>query len=178
MLLVLVVVVDYRTVTTSVSGARTGATRLSSTLTEFEQGTGNIGYRSHLDHQMLDVLGSRWVGGLGFLDPDSHPVAGLPAGSIRNTDLGVMNSLMTMGAVGTGLLYFAPVAILLAVLRRWYLFTDRDQRTNVEWLFFGATMWLILVLLTSISLVTLFSVSGLALSATVLACVARVLDET
>jgi hypothetical protein len=89
-----------------------------------------------------------------------------------------MNALMTMGAVGTALLYFAPVAILLAVLRRWYSFTDRDQRSNVEWFFFGATMWLILVLLTSISLVTLFSVSGLALSATVLACVARVLDET
>ena len=148
------------------------------TLTEFQHQTGNVGYRYALDQKMLDVLGSNWIGGLGFLHPASHPVAGLPVGSIRNTDTGVMNSLMTMGAVGTVLLYLVPVAILIAVIRRWQALTEPGEHGSLEWFFFGTTMWLIVVLVTSVSLVTLFSVSGLVMSATVIGCAARLLDET
>jgi hypothetical protein len=127
---------------------------------------------------MLDVLGSGWIDGLGFLHPASHPVPELPVGSIRNGDTGVMNSLMTMGAVGTVLLYFAPLAILIAVIRRWQALAEPGEQRDLEWFFFGATMWLIGVLVTSISLTTLFSVSGLAMSAAVIGCAARLLDET
>jgi len=175
-LLVIVVIISYRSLTSEVSGA--ASMRVSSVVTDLRQRTGTVEYRYQLDQKMLDVLGSRWIAGLGFLHPQSHPVAGLPDGSIRNTDVGVMNSVMTMGVVGTALLYFAPVVILLAVVRRWRALTERDQARNVEWFFFGATMWLVLVLVTSISLVTLFSVSGLAMSAMVLACTARFMDET
>jgi hypothetical protein len=175
-LLVIVVIISYRSLTSPVSGA--ASMRVSSVVTDLRQRNGTVEYRYQLDQKMLDVLGSRWIAGLGFLHPESHPVTGLPDGSIRNTDVGVMNSVMTMGVVGTALLYFAPVAILLAILRRWRALTDRDRARNVEWFFFGATMWLVLVLVTSITLVTLFSVSGLAMSAMVLACTAGFMEET
>lgn len=177
-LLVLVIALNYRALTTSVRGVSAASARTSVTLEELEHGTGNVGYRYDLGRQMLDVLDSRWVTGLGFLHPESHPVPGLPAESIRNSDLGVTNSLMTMGAVGTALLYVAPVAMLLALVRRWHALIAGDQQRDIEWFLFGATMWLIVVLVSSLSLVTLFSVSGLVMSAALLACAARWLDDT
>jgi hypothetical protein len=177
LILVLIVAVDYSTLTGSVRGVDAASARTGLTLTELEQGAGNLSYRYDLTRKMLDILDSNWVEGLGFLHPDSRPIAGLPAESIRNTDLGVMNSLMTMGAVGTILLYAAPIAILLALVRRWYGLTGSHRDRDIEWFFFGATMWLVLVLVTSLSLVTLFSVSGLVMSAALLGCAARCLDE-
>src|SRR5438477_12108578 len=71
--------------------------------------TGTVRYRRELDHEMLTLLGASWPIGLGFLHSGAHYVAGLPEGSIRNTDTGVFNALMAMGVVGT-LLIYAPLA--------------------------------------------------------------------
>jgi hypothetical protein len=177
-LILLVVIINFAAVSHRVPALAAASSRTGLTITEFQHETGNVGYRYALDQKMLDVLGSNWIGGLGFLHPASHPVGGLPFGSIRNTDTGVMNSLMTMGAVGTALLYLAPVAILIAVIRRWRALTEPGEQRSLEWFLFGTTMWLIVVLVTSISLVTLFSVSGLAMSAALIGCAARFLDET
>jgi hypothetical protein len=177
-LILLVVMVNFGALARRTPALNAASVRTGMTITEFQHQTGNVGYRYTLDQKMLDVLGSNWIGGLGFLHPDSHPVAALPFGSIRNGDTGIMNSVMTMGVVGTVLLYLAPVAILIAVIRRWQALTEHGEQRSLEWFFFGMTMWLLVVLVTSISLVTLFSVSGLVMSAAVIGCAARLLDET
>jgi hypothetical protein len=71
-------------------------------------------YRVALLRAMSRVLGGDWLWGLGFLHPSVHYVAQLPMGSIRNTDVGVSNTLMTLGLIGT-VLAFAPT--LLGLLR-------------------------------------------------------------
>jgi hypothetical protein len=148
------------------------ATRFSSGIADLSSKTGTVGYRYDLDRKMLHVLGDRWLFGLGFWHPDVKYVAALPAGSIRNTDTGVMNSLMTMGLVGTVLVLLPPVAVLIAIFRLRRRFSEHEQ-----WFFFGMFTWIVAVLVGSLSLVTLFSVSGLALTAAVLACTIRLLVE-
>lgn len=77
-------------------------------------------YRQELAHEMLVVLGSDWPIGLGFLHPGVHYVAGLPQGSIRNSDLGLMQVLMTMGALGLALLLSTVLVPALTAVR-WLL---------------------------------------------------------
>jgi len=72
----------------------------------------NWGYRNQLASTMLDTLGSDWPLGLGFLHPEAHPVPGLPKGSIRSDDMGMMQLLMTMGVAGV----LGLVALLAALL--------------------------------------------------------------
>jgi hypothetical protein len=139
------------------------AARVASGFQELLKGSGTVQYRVDLTKKMLRVLDGRWVTGVGFWHPEAKYVPTLPEGSIRNADLGVLNSIMTMGLVGTALLYLPLVAVLFAVLRR----KGRDEH---DWFFYGVTTWLIAVIVTSISLVTLFSVSGLVLTASMLGC--------
>jgi hypothetical protein len=177
-LILIVIAVNFGALSHKVPALDVASSRTGLTLAEFQHKTGNVGYRYTLDQRMLEVLGPKWIGGLGFLHPASHPVARLPVGSIRNGDTGVMNSLMTMGAIGTVLLYLAPLGISVAVIRRWQTLIEPREQRSLEWFFFGTTMSLIVILVTSISLTTLFSVSGLAMTAAVIGCAARLLDET
>lgn len=77
-------------------------------------------YRQDLAHDMLVVLGPAWPIGLGFLHPATHYVAGLPEGSIRNSDLGLMQVLMTMGVLGLALL-LSIVLVPAGSAVRWLL---------------------------------------------------------
>jgi hypothetical protein len=78
-----------------------------------------------------------------------------------------------MGVLGTILMYLAPLAVLLAVFRH-----RRDAGTGErQWFFFGMFTWIVSLLVGSISLVTLFSVSGLALTSVLLACTVRLLVD-
>jgi hypothetical protein len=70
---------------------------------------------------------------------------------------------MTMGVLGTLLLY-APLLASLAVLFRGRCRSHGHDR----WLRFGVAAWLVAVLVSSVTLVTLFSVSGLTLTAALL----------
>jgi hypothetical protein len=149
------------------------ASRFSSGLTDLSSNSGTVGYRYKLDRTMFHVLGRHWPIGLGFWHPAVKYVPNLPDGSIRNTDTGVMNSLMTMGVVGTILVYLAPLAVLLAIFRhRRHMGTGQKQ-----WIFFGMFTWIVSLLVGSISLVTLFSVSGLALTSVLLACTVRLFAD-
>jgi hypothetical protein len=139
------------------------AARVASGLEDLLKGSGTVQYRVELTKKMLGVLDGRWVTGVGFWHPEAKYVPTLPEGSVRNADLGVLNSVMTMGLVGTILVYLPLVAVLVAVLRR----KGRDEH---DWFFYGVTTWLIAVIVTSISLVTLFSVSGLVFTASMLGC--------
>ncbi len=127
--------------------------------------TSTVAYRERLDTILLTRLGGQWLFGLGFLSPKIHYELNLPKGSIRNSDTGVFNALMTMGIVGAALIYIPVVAV--AVILMWQRLVRR--RDADSWLAFGVFAWCILVLFTSVSLVTLFSVAGLVLSAAMLA---------
>jgi hypothetical protein len=156
------------------SAAQTVSTRAESSLVELTQRTGTVGYRYSLSQQLVHILGHNWPAGLGFLHPDVHPFAGLPQGSIRNTDVGVLNAVMTMGVVGTILLYVPMFMLLGAIFRRRI---RGPQRREEAWIAYGAAIWILYVLASSVTLVTLFSVPGLTLTAVVLASTWRLLER-
>jgi hypothetical protein len=74
--------------------------RIASALGEVSSVSGNFGYRLALYDTMLSVLGGSWLLGLGFLHPEYYWIAGLPDGSIRNSDVGMMSVLLPMGIAG------------------------------------------------------------------------------
>lgn len=118
-----------------------------------------LAYRQSLDSSMLAILGGKWPIGLGFLAPSTFYFTQLPSGSIMNTDVGVVNVFMTLGAVGAVLLYIPVIGFLLwtvAGLRQ-------DDRAVAERL--GVTVWVVAVLAGSVTLYTLFSTGGLVLVA-------------
>jgi hypothetical protein len=127
--------------------------RITSGVSEFSETSGTVGYRVNLYHQMITILGSDWPVGLGFLHPRDHYFAGLPEGSIRNADVGLMNAVMTMGVIGLLLLYGVLFSVALYVVR------TRDDRP--AWLVVGILAWLTVVVAGSPTLITLFSPTGL-----------------
>jgi hypothetical protein len=149
--------------------------RARSTVDDLVGSTGNVGYRYELADEMLTLLGDRWPVGLGFWHPDVRPVSSLPAGSIRNGDTGVLNAVMTMGVVGAALVYLPLVTLFFATMRRRRDFGPVARRD--QWFFFGAATWILYAMTSSGSLVILFSVPGLVLTATLLACSACLIDR-
>ena len=154
------------------SVATSVVTRVQTGLTDLSQSAGTVGYRQRVDAAMVQVLGSRWPIGLGFLHPAAHYVAALPAGSIRNSDTGVFNILMTMGAIGLILLY-APfiyaIRYLLGSARR----PSQPSPARPPWIVYGGVAWIGWAIAGSPTLIVLFSTSGLVLAALVLAAIAR-----
>ncbi len=139
------------------------AGRVTSGITEVNSSTGTVGYRQGVYRTMIEILGPDWPIGLGFLHPSARYFADLPSGSIRNTDTGVMNVLMTMGAVGVAVFLAGPVLLLA----RLFAAAGRvgPGATTGAAVLFGTTLWLLAAVLTSVTLITLFSVSGLVLTA-------------
>jgi hypothetical protein len=137
-------------------------TRASSTTSVLSSpiATNTLAYRAHVDSLMVQTLGTHWPLGLGFLSPHTNYFPDLPHGSIRDDDLGVFNSLMTMGVVGSLMLYLVPICLLFVLLFRAH---RRVQRDSFLWM--GGTTWLLIALITSYSLGSLASVSGLATTA-------------
>jgi hypothetical protein len=138
--------------------------RLVSTLTDLESGSGSVAVRQSVARAMIALLGGRWPVGLGFIPPATHFFADLPLGSLRDPDLGVLNAVMTMGVVGAGVLYFAVIVTACGALRM----LVRPRVSDDEWLRYGGAVWLVAALVSSITLVTLFSVSGLVLTSVVI----------
>lgn len=66
---------------------------------------------------MLGVLGDSWPVGLGFIHPADHFFVGLKKGSIRDTDVGSLGPLMTMGIIGA-VAVFLPLLGLLGLMAR------------------------------------------------------------
>jgi hypothetical protein len=149
--------------TGSQSAAQVFAVRAESGIQEFQARSGTFGYRRNVQTEMLDLVGNRFPIGLGFWHPDARYVGSLPQGTIRNSDVGVLNGIMTIGAIGTILLYLPVLGTIVFLVRR-----RRDAR---EWdgVVLGASGWLFGVVIASIALVTLFTVQGLVLTAVVIA---------
>jgi hypothetical protein len=77
----------------------------------------------------------------------------------------VLNAVMTMGVIGATLVYLPVLTMLGFCLRR----VVHRRPTPFGWLRFGGAVWLISTLFTSVTLVTLFSPAGLAMSAVMIA---------
>jgi hypothetical protein len=130
----------------------------------------------NLDYARLEqLLGGHWLIGLGFLDPSFDYVPGLPQGSIRNSDVGVFNTLETMGLIGTGI-YALPLLALLVALARHRLRARR--RSDEDWLAYGALAWAIAALATSATLTVFFNPAEVVGAATMLALAAVVVSST
>lgn len=172
--LALIVTGGLHSLVNSSASTKAVATRATTALQDIQNRTGTVQYRYDVQRRMIKVLGPNWLQGLGFLHPDAHPVPSLPQFSIRNSDVGVMNSVMTMGLIGTALLYAAPLFLLFTILAR------RNQEEGVphEWFFFGMAVWLLDLVISSISLVTLFSVQGLVFAAMLIGCATGLLADT
>jgi hypothetical protein len=153
-------------------GALPGGTivhRALSIVSGIESNTGTIAVRETATKTTTTYLTGEWPLGLGFIPPSSHYFAGLPEGSIRDSDLGVLNAVVTMGIVGAVLIYFPVIATLINCLRR--LSMQRHRR--YAWLRYGGAIWIVATLASSITLATLFSVGGLALTAVFLTFLAH-----
>jgi hypothetical protein len=129
------------------------------------QGSGSVETRERVTKTMTSILGEKWLAGLGFLPPSAHYFQGLPEGSIRDSDVGVLNAVMTMGVLGAALVYVPVVTMLGSCLRR----VSSNVATPYGWLRFGGAIWITGTLVSSVTLVTLFSPTGLTLVGVLLA---------
>jgi hypothetical protein len=134
-------------------GSATGSNPETSTLAE----------RSSEASLLEQRLGNHGLLGLGFVSPRDVWDPSLPQGSIRNSDVGLLNVTMTMGIIGTVLYYLPLVGIAVALILRSARGLDEDLR----WLALGTLAVCVGMLVTSITLVTLFSPTGVVSVATI-----------
>jgi hypothetical protein len=134
----------------SVSPVQAIFTRADLGIADVQAQSGNFGYRLRQVHRELEVLGSHWPTGLGFLNPKYRYFGGLREGSIRDSDLGSLSIVMTMGLIGLVLAYLPPAWSLMLLLRK-----------RIGWWSYGGAMYLSAALIGSLTLGTLSSMSGL-----------------
>ena len=150
--------------------------RLSGVIVQVSSGTGSLAYRFRVAHDLLALLHGdplKWVTGLGFLSPTYRYFPGLPLGSIKNSDLGLVDGIMLLGIVGVVLTY------LVALIPLGHLLSDTRARhlpASTDWLSFALMVWLTQVLLGSYSLQTLWEQSGEVLVAMVAGSLSRWAD--
>lgn len=140
------------------------AQRIGSTFSQLQTGTGTVSYRTQVFDTLAGLLGANWPIGLGFIPSTAHYYLSLPGGSIRNPDVGVMNALMTMGAIGTALIYWPLISTLRETMRR-----QAGETREFAWLRYGGSIWIVGTIVSSVTLITLFSPSGLTITAVLLA---------
>jgi hypothetical protein len=143
--------------------------RIVSTFTDLSSSAGTVGVRRQVASEMISLLGTHWPLGLGLTPPSVHFYTQFPFGSIRDPDVGVLNAVMTIGVVGTLLIYLPLIATLVHCMRRSRL----AIRDRFSWMNYGGQIWILATLGSSITLVTLFSPSGVVLSAVILAVLSQ-----
>jgi hypothetical protein len=143
--------------------------RIVSIFTDLSSSAGTVGVRRQVASEMISILGTHWPLGLGLTPPVVHFYPQFPSGSIRDPDVGVLNAVMTIGVVGALLIYLPLVATLVHCMRR----SGRAVRDRFSWMNYGAQIWILATLGSSITLVTLFSPSGVVLSAVILAVLSQ-----
>jgi hypothetical protein len=171
-LTVSVLVVGGFVVALAAPGLVSGGTivdRLVSVITDLQTGGGTVAVRESVTRMMTALLGGKWAFGLGFLPPSVHYFPGLPEGSIRDSDLGVLNPVMTMGVIGAMLVYLPVLLALFNCMRR----SPARWTGQYSWLRYGMAVWIVATLVSSVTLVTLFSTGGLVLTAVVMTVLAH-----
>jgi hypothetical protein len=154
--------------TSAVNGVAVRFTSIFSTITSSNAQASTLAERDQESATLESILGSRWPIGLGFLDPRNRYFVGLPAfsdGSIMNSDVGILNVVMTMGVLG------AAIQLMPLLFVAWVLWMQRVTKREEEadaWLTYGVFAWAVLAITSCVTLVMLFSVDGVAVSAAVL----------
>ena len=101
-------------------------------------------------------LGNQYVLGLGFISPRDQPDINLPFGSIYNSDVGAFNVVMMMGLVGA-VLYYLAIFVTTAMLILKSRTVHGERRLYAQ----GALGACVLTLITSVTLVSFFAVTGI-----------------
>jgi hypothetical protein len=110
------------------------------------------------------LLRGKWVLGLGDLPQKYHYVPGMFAGSIRNSDIGVFNVVITMGLLGA-IVYLFPLLVVTAGLLRASIRPGASgpgrrgpsaARGEREWILFGTLAWCVAAIAVSPTLLWLF----------------------
>ena len=148
------------------------ATRAVAGYSDVSATGGTVGVRVSVANAMLGVLGQAWPVGVGFMHPAAHYYPTLPQGNIRDPDLGVLNAVMLMGAIGAILVYLPLLLVMVSLVRASPL--PGSSVHGDEWFRLGASIWIVAVVASSITLVDLFSFGGLEVSACLLAMAASV----
>jgi hypothetical protein len=125
--------------------------------------TSTLAVRSSEASLLAQRLGDHNLLGLGFISPRDAWDPSLPFGSIRNSDVGLLNVTMTMGTIGAVLYYLPLVGIAVAMILRSVKALDEDLR----WLGLGTLAVCVGMFATSVTLVTLFSPTGVVSVATI-----------
>ena len=156
-------------------GANVGARLESSIATAFapsQAGSTTLTRENELT-ALEQVLSSHQILGLGFLDPRNVNYVQVPNGSIRNSDVGLFNVVMTMGIIGT-VIYILPLfgvgALLIARHARGHIAPEDEP------LALAVVGWAIAALVSSLTLVILFHPTGVISAGLMLGCGVAVLD--
>jgi hypothetical protein len=131
-----------------------------------DQAAGTLQIRAVETQELEQVLGSHWLFGLGFLDSTDVYNPNLPLGFIRNSDVGYLNTVMTVGVFGT-VIYYLPI-LVIPLLLLWRCVHFRRAEEDM-WVAFGVTAWSVAMVIASKTLVVLFSPTGVVSAAVVLA---------
>lgn len=172
---VVVLLVLYQPSAASSSAVDGVAQRVFSTFTDFSSANlqqSTISVRQRESSELFGVLGASWVFGLGFLDPSYHYVVAAPVGSIRNPDVGYLNVVMTMGVVGGVIEYLPFIGLIVALV----VYRLRRHRAAIGWRAFSSAASLATVVISSTTLVVMFSPTGVVICAVVLAIAAITCD--
>ena len=153
---------DYTSAQTSPLESATN--RLTSAPSEIADGSGTLAYRYAIYRNMFDLLGSSWPVGLGFLHPHTYHAVDLPVGTIRNIDVGFMNVLMPMGAIGLLLLYGLLMRPAYSLIPK----AQRDAARIGDWIRFGSMAWVIAAVVASVTVGSLHATPGLVLAAAII----------
>jgi hypothetical protein len=155
------------------STASSRLSSISSTVANKDPSQSTVAVRLN-DVRVLDqLLRGHKTFGVGFLDPSYVYESQLENGSLRNPDVGIYNVVATMGISGTAVYYLPAVAITL-----WLLVGIRARSTE-RWMLTSAVFaWSVSTLIDSLTLITLFSPTGVVVAAAMLALgVAIVLQD-
>jgi hypothetical protein len=132
--------------------------------TSSNQQTSTLAVRASEASLLEQRLGGHALFGLGFISPRDLYDPSLPFGSIFNSDVGVLNIVMSMGIVGAVLYYLSLLGVSVALVAR----ARKRLADNMVWLALGTLAACLSVLGTSVTLVTFFSPTGIVTVATML----------
>jgi hypothetical protein len=161
----------------AVNGVASRAVSLFTAVSTGNTAQSTIAIRQQEASVLEHILGSQWPFGLGFLDNRNRYFVGLPAwdaGSILDSDVGVLNVVMTMGVLGAVVEYFPFVGVAFVLARRRLFYGEAFSQA---WLAFGVFAWLLLALASSVTLTLLFNPTSVVVSAAVVGLGVSVVDR-
>lgn len=142
-------------------------------LSNLVNGSGTIGEREAIVTNMLAILRGHWLLGVGLIPPSAHYFYTLPEGSLMNPDVGVMNGIMTIGVIGVLGLYLP-----ILVAGRHVAQTGKIYGNSLKGAAgLGGAVWIGTTVFSSVTLITLYSTSGLVMAAVLLALLLQTLGD-